>query len=350
LDDFVPEANTGLTDPNIIDAPGTPVITTNPLTDGTVRSFKITSTVPATGTVLYMDFNYGTSSDPTTHKLYKTVSQGNGLPYNASSSVSIDINDLPPASYYTSVTARNNQAGRLGPPSAIYIWGGPNVTTFDANANLGGLNLNNFNSTLTVEQSIVLWTISIPNVGANTVTLPIDIDIAPVNVPVYQDGTTVPASQIYPYYQGTSSTVNGYLANSTGSFTPAYASILKVTGGQDGWQPLSYETTTGITTFTTDNYLHVQFDGTFVANANTRLQIIPFYTQNTFPGYFSADTNLLQTVEMIANTPTYVTAYNRYSADATIDGGGVLIRNIVGGTRITNVYCENELLKGVFPL
>jgi hypothetical protein len=350
LEDFIPEANTGLSDPNIIDTPGTPTIVTNPLTDGTVSSFKITSTVPTTGSVLYMDFNYGTSSDPTTHKLYKTVSQGNGVPYNTGSSVSIDISDLPPASYYASVTARNNQAGRLGPPSAIYIWGGPNVTSFDANANLGGLNLNNFNSVLTVEQSIVLWTIAIADVGAGTVTLPIDIDIAPINVPVYQDGTTVVPTKIYPYYQGTSSTVDGYLANSTASFTPSLASILTVTGGQDGWQPLSYENTAALTTFTTLNYMHVQFDGTFVANANTRLQIIPFYTVSTAPGYFSADTALLQTVELLVDTPTYVTVYNRYSAGPTLDGGGVLIRNIVGGTRITNVYCENELLKGVFPL
>ena len=46
LDDFVPEANTGLTNPNIIGAPGTPVVTEMPLSNGNVKSFRISSTVP----------------------------------------------------------------------------------------------------------------------------------------------------------------------------------------------------------------------------------------------------------------------------------------------------------------
>ena len=59
IQNFVPAANTGLSDPNIISAAGTPTVVTSYNVNGSIASFTITSTVPTTGTILYMDFNYG---------------------------------------------------------------------------------------------------------------------------------------------------------------------------------------------------------------------------------------------------------------------------------------------------
>ena len=80
INDFIPASNTGLSDPNIISQPGKPTAITNPLNDGNIKSFKVSSTVPLSGTVLYMDFNYGLTSDVGTHLRYRTVSKGDGLP------------------------------------------------------------------------------------------------------------------------------------------------------------------------------------------------------------------------------------------------------------------------------
>jgi len=106
LNDFIPEANTGLSNPKLLATPGTPILSTNPLTAGTVASFNVVSTTPATGTTMYMDFNYGTSTNTATHKLYKTVQTSDGTPFVNSDDFAIDLEDLPPATYYWSTTAR----------------------------------------------------------------------------------------------------------------------------------------------------------------------------------------------------------------------------------------------------
>lgn len=144
LDDFVPEANTGLSDPNIISTPGIPVVTTLPLSNGNVKSFSVSSTVPITGTVLYMDFNYGTTNVSSTHKLYKTVSKGNGTAFTPGETVTIEVNDLPAGTLYWSVTARNNSAGSAPSASSSgYVWGGPGVTTYNSGTGQGGVSSNN---------------------------------------------------------------------------------------------------------------------------------------------------------------------------------------------------------------
>lgn len=134
IEDYVPAFNTGLTDPNIISQPGTPTIANNPVSDGQVKSFKITSYVPDEGSVLYMDFNYGNTSNTEQHELYRTVQAGGGLPFTNSDSgnvvfnnINIDINDLPAGNYYFSTTARNDFSGRLSNSSAIFAWTGANL-------------------------------------------------------------------------------------------------------------------------------------------------------------------------------------------------------------------------------
>jgi hypothetical protein len=134
ITDFVPADNTGLTDPNIISQPGTPVITPSDNLNGQITSFNVTSYVPDSGLVLYMDFNYGTTNVVTTHELYRTVQSAGGIPFTNSDSanavynnVSISVNDLPAANYYWSATARNDTSGRRSNSSAEFKWLGANV-------------------------------------------------------------------------------------------------------------------------------------------------------------------------------------------------------------------------------
>ena len=139
IQDYIPAANTGLSDPNIIDIPYNLSVTNNPDSDGNIGSFTVSIVSPGRGSVLYLDFNFGLNADPTTHRLYRTVSTGNGVPYANNTPVSIVVNDLAPNTYYWSVTARNNSAGRQGVSSLPFIWSGMNVTSFNPGTGTGGI-------------------------------------------------------------------------------------------------------------------------------------------------------------------------------------------------------------------
>lgn len=160
ITDYVPAFNTGLTDPNVFSVPLAPTLTLNPDASGNVTSFKVTGTVPAVGTTIYMDFNYGTASSNTTHRLYRQVQNGLGLPFTANASVNVDVNDLPAGNYYWSITARNNTAGRQGPSSNVFAWQGAVITNYDANTGVGGI----------TGSQIQANTISGTNIELNTIT------------------------------------------------------------------------------------------------------------------------------------------------------------------------------------
>jgi len=134
VEDYIPAFNTGLKDPNIISNPGTPTVALNPDESGTVTSFTVTSSVPDDGLVLYMDFNYGNSSNVLQHRLYRTVQQSNGAPFTNSDSgnavynyANVSINDLPAGTYYWSLTARNNGSGARSSASAPFVWPGAGI-------------------------------------------------------------------------------------------------------------------------------------------------------------------------------------------------------------------------------
>jgi len=140
INDFVPERNTGLTDPNFI---GTPIAPTVALqTTGTINSLFVTGTIPSTGQVLSMDFNVGNNSNSATHSYYTTISSSTGLPYTAGTTVSINSTDLVANTYYWSVTAKNQMAGVRGPSNSFgFAWPGPSVSTWDGSN--GGITSNN---------------------------------------------------------------------------------------------------------------------------------------------------------------------------------------------------------------
>lgn len=151
IQDFVPADNTGLTDPNVIGTPLCPVVTLN--VANTIASMTVVGTVPTVGQVMYMDFNYGNTSNSLQHVLFTSVS-GNGTPLTANSNVSITATSLPAGDYWWSVTAKNDQVGARSNSCAnvsnVANYPGPAVTTWDPTSNTGGITNNNIaNNTIT---------------------------------------------------------------------------------------------------------------------------------------------------------------------------------------------------------
>jgi hypothetical protein len=429
IQDFVPAFNTGLTDPNIVGQPGAPVFTVNPPGEGEIQSFNVTSTVSTTGTVLYMDFNYGATSNVSTHRLYRTVSKSDGTPFTPGDTVRIDVNDAGPATYYASVTARNDHAGRSSNSSAAFTWGGMNITvastwagcnanssgtlvTLDSIANLsqsvggfvtitsgtgtlvanttvanvisdtqfnlsavptvalsnacvlinsGGISGNNIqpntvsytniNNSADPSQriSLVAWGIADPQ--NNTVDLPVAANANTIlNLPIYIDGTTVPANLYNPYFSNTSSTANGYLNNSTAVWEPAGASFQILENGDDDWYVFIYDNFGSTPNFPleADEYLILNLDVILVSDKDTICQIGPAYTTDIGLIFFF-DNALIGTYVIPANAQISINLDAAYNPGGlNIDGGGFLIKNLVGNTRLYTRYAIMETYKGRF--
>ncbi len=375
LENFIPDASTGITDPNIISAPGTPTVATSPLTDGNVKSFTVTSTVPATGSVLYMDFNYGTSSSISTHRLYKTVSQADGTLYTAGTSVNISVNDLPPSTYYWSVTARNQQAGRSSASSGSYSWAGPGVTTYDPGTSTGGITGNNIQANTITNSNMVLATLLGSAIAANTIgytnmatglsvekqladngfsieinpsprVLPINITTANVfnSTPVYINGSTITSSYWSPFYSGTSTTANGYANNSTAAFTPGGAGVFSIPNGTNGWYSITGGTPAS--TLSTGEYLYQVIQVQMFPDIDCTVQLAPWlkFTGNT--NLISGD-KFFSTLDLTANQPyTFNQKVFIGSTSSSIDGFGYMIRNGTSGANVVVAFCDWLALQG----
>jgi len=375
LDDFIPDADIGISNPNIISAPGTPSVTTNPLTDGNVKSFTVTSTVPSTGSVLYMDFNYGTSNSIATHRLYKTVSQADGTLYTAGASVNINVNDLPPATYYWSVTARNEQAGRSGASSTGFVWAGPGVTTYDPGTATGGITGNNIQANTITNSNMVLATLLGSAIAANTIgynnmatglsvekqladngfsieinpaprVLPINITTANVfnSTPVYINGSTISSSYWSPFYSGTSTTANGYAANSTSAFTPGSAGVFSIPNGTNGWYSITGGAPTSVLSI--GEFLYQVIQVQMFPNIDCTVQLTPWlkFTGNT--NLISGD-KFFSTLDLTANQPyTFNQKVFIGSTSSSIDGFGYMIRNGTSGANVVVAFCDWLALQG----
>jgi hypothetical protein len=232
--DFVPEANTGLSDPNILGVPGTPVAIVNTLANsGAVTSFSVTSTVPTSGSVLYMDFNYGNTSNTASHLLYKTVQSANGAPFSSGQSVTIDVNDAPVGNYYLSATARNEFAGRTSASSALFNW--------NANLQANSVSFSNISALGFGELMADCYTLGTddPFAGFIDITDPVNVGLyyQPAVVPAaYSGGGAISSTKYMPYVQGTATTADGFLTTSTGPFAPDLgAGILVGPNGSQAW-------------------------------------------------------------------------------------------------------------------
>ena len=368
---FIPEANTGLTDPNIISIPTTPVIANVALANSAVNSFNVSSNVPATGTVLYMDFNVGTTSNVASHKSYSTVQLGNGAPYTANTTVSINVADLSANTYYWSTTARNDLAGRQSNSSNSFTWGGLKVSTFDPSSNTGGITTSNIqNSAVTTAliANSAITTVLIAN-GAITadklapglistpifvenfsitdgtsLVLPVDITtVSPgYNDPVYyNNGSAVSPTLYYPYFQGTSSTTDGYYVNSTAPWQPASAAMRLGTNGSFKWYSIVQSPT--LPSFGAGATLVVDCAVGLVANVDCQVQI-QNYLQFDPPvpiGTFAANDTAISTYSLKQNQPlqTFVST-TTYGTGGTVLNVGLWIRVLTASANVTVQDCR----------
>lgn len=343
LNDFIPAANSGLSNPRLLATPGTPILSTNPLTAGTVASFNVVSTAPALGSTMYMDFNYGTSTNTATHKLYKTVQTSDGTPFVNSDAVSIDVADLPPATYYWSTTARTETTGYRSNSSAAYVWSGPNVTTYNSSTGLGGLRYDQINSDVYgVSRPLGGATFKVADIAANTVTLPVSVTSTSTrNIPVYIPGTALTnASYIYPFFTGTSSSSSGsngnnyYNASSTSLMTPAGSSILLIADGEDKWYKVLYDDFAANTVKSYESYT-IDTGYQAVSDANATIQVGLAYKSGN-NAYYELDTQTLNTINLQTNMPIIFDYRITFSGNtANITGGAVFVRNT---TASSNAY------------
>ena len=385
IQDFVPADNTGLKDPNVISPPCPPTVT--PFTDAEslVQGFTVTSCVPDEGVVIYMDFNYGNSSNVQTHQLYRTVQSAGGIPFINSDSangyynnVSITVNDLPANTYYWSATARNDFAGRNSDASSPFNWGGANITPYDPNTGNGGLPPNVYRPNTIPANSItgdivnqilpgynilvnpsnglgyveinamvprVENVFRISDIGNGTTVPPIDITTANTfNIPVYLDGTDPGANYVYPYFQGTSSTANGYDANSTAPYYPWNASILDMPNGTDNWYIVAFANTLAANPSLFANIgVFMNLSIQLTSNADTTIQLCPFYKNQVGANVFGF-TNLMDTLDCPANQAIGLNKAVTFSYLGAQDYG-YLIRNINGNTRITVQNCTLQIFQ-----
>ena len=346
LNDFIPEANSGLSNPRLLDTPGTPILSTNPLTDGTVASFHVVSTTPALGSTMYMDFNYGTSTNTATHKLYKTVQTSDGTPFVNSDAIAIDVADLPPATYYWSTTARTETTGYRSNSSAAYVWSGPNVTTYNSSTGLGGLNYNQINSDVFgISRAIGGATFKVADATANTIVTPVSVTSTSTrNIPVYIPGTALAnASYIYPFFTGTSSSSSGtngnnyYNASSTGTMTPAGSAVLLIADGEDKWYKVLYDDFAANTVKSYENYA-INAGYQVVSDGNTVIQVGLAYKSGTNT-YYELDTQTLNTLTLTTNRPVIYDYRITFSGNTNnITGGAVFVRNTTAGTNAYIIF------------
>jgi hypothetical protein len=404
ITDFIPADNTGLTDPNVISQPCPPLVTTlDDIATPVIDAFKVETCVPDQGTVLYMDFNYGTTNVVTTHQLYRTIQSAGGIPFTNSDSanavynnVSISVNDLPAANYYWSATARNDTAGRYSDGSAAYAWGGANIQPYNANTTRGGIPAGSYRpnsipasaiaggggisgieieytgntvvasaNTLNFRGGVIATnpTANVANVTfiglteypygtynytigdppANIVTTPVNINTFGINyrsanfdIPKYIEGNDPGANYIWPWYQGTSDTANGYVANSTGSFTPATAAVFNIENGDNGYYILDVTDYTffGNTGITAPS-VQILGEYCFVANVDATIQLVKWGSNIANPNNIQGLTTNFSQVDLIANVPQQIRFYD--SITGPTDISGILIRNITPNSNVTAV-------------
>ena len=396
IQDFIPSDNTGLTDPNVISPPCPPDVQLiddqeNPVITG----FTVETCVPDVGSVLYMDFNYGTNSNVVTHQLYRTVQNAGGIPFQNSDSangyynnVSITVNDLPANTYYWSATARNDTAGRYSDGSAPFGWGGANIQPYNPDTTRGGLpgtsyrpnsipasaiaggvgaplTVKDEGNNVTTNTGVLNFTgpgvevvndgggtanvklnyqygpavdIEMADLFANVVIAPIDVTANTTrNVPVYIIGVDPGANYTYPWMQGTSTTANYYVANSTAPFYPATAAELNIDDGDDNWWRIAgipYSNTlpsgTGVN-FRTQAQFITDTDGTIIQLVEGVRPVGASYDRvpTTFMGTYTID----------KDKPLWVYRRTGITTDSVTEAGCLYIRNITANANVIVTLC-----------
>jgi hypothetical protein len=143
-----------------------------------------------------------------------------------------------------------------------------------------------------------------------------------INDPAYISSVVgaIPSTKYYPFFQGTSSTADGYAANSTGVLAGAGAAFYMATVGTGGWFPFAL---TPILTREdideTGQLLNVQL----VSDSNCTVQIAPYSSSYDTPTTISINTQFIDTVQLTANKPTNYEIeawYVSEGGDSTVSG------------------------------
>ena len=122
-----------------------------------------------------------------------------------------------------------------------------------------------------------------------------------INAPAWINyANAVPTNKYYPFWQGTSSTTDGYVANSTGVLTGTGAFYLQATIGTGGWAPQSLSL---VTVVPGQDEVGLLQDFQLVSDQACTVQIVPYALFGPASTTFSINTQFIDTIELEPNKP-----------------------------------------------
>jgi hypothetical protein len=332
IQDYVPESNTGIANPGWISQPSSPIVTTNttPTADGSTSTFSVSGTVPDSGTILFMDFYYGTTTDASTYKLYKTLNPATGKSFTNGASVQITVNDLPAGTYFWSVRARSTQTSSpMGSTSNSHTWNGSALLppALVGATIVGGI------ANGMVQNNAISYSNLAPNATGVYPFVKYDVrNSTPVlvtsttyrNIPLIYPGVSVTSPNVFPWYQNTPAWSSTY--------GPAFA----VNNGTNGWYAAIGLDVSSISidpseVFGINGYLNMLTD-----TPNTIVQVMLYYKFGT-QTYYTAEQVNFQT-HTIANTAPYpfqIPLTHISTVATSAREIGFLIRNLTVGSNVT---------------
>lgn len=352
IQDYTPSTNTGISNPGWISTPGAPVVTdgstaTSTTQPGEMTHFKVTATVPTTGTVLYMDFYYGTTNVVSSHKLYRTVTPNSGRAFTNGSTVTIQVNDLPAGTYYWSVKARNatspaaasgGGASQSSPSTASpLVWLGAALIlpAIIGGVTKGGLLPSIFQNPVaagsgykkSVQFSPAAWLL--PDGTADN-GVPVNVTTtSDRNRPLIFTGSDPGTSNIWPWGQGTT-------PGMTGPYVPLEALSIGISEGDDGWYKAIYWDTS-VDKIDTGEMGMVNMNLYLMTDTeNTIIQICNYLIFEGDPTTILLQENIFSShlLALADPHPVTISITDVGTGEAAVIEWGYMIRNITSGSNV----------------